>query len=157
MLSRFEYATVNGLHDGVGFVELDNKTPEETATLILQRLARNEDKPRDHYVEPTITDPLHFDKLHGPKTSFDHHSFPRGDVLSAVRMKEFQSRPRVELQENFLLGLTPLELFRRFKFIESNGNVCNGAFLCFGNEPCESIVPESPVSPSQWKHFVVAP
>jgi tetratricopeptide (TPR) repeat protein len=139
MLSRFEYATVNGLHDGAGFVELDNKTPEETATLILQRLARNEDKPRDHYVDRTITDPRHWDRLHGSSIPFDHRSFPRGDVLSHTRMKEFQSRPRVERQKDFLLGLTPMELFRRFKFLESNGNICNGGFLCFGNAPCELI------------------
>ena len=36
-----------------GFVELDHKTPEQTATLILERLALNEGKPKDHYTAGT--------------------------------------------------------------------------------------------------------
>jgi tetratricopeptide (TPR) repeat protein len=49
MLCRFDYATVEGLYSDAGFSELDNKTPEETSTLILQRLAINEGKPEDYY------------------------------------------------------------------------------------------------------------
>ena len=39
MLSRFDHATVGGLYSTTGFVELDHKTPEDTADLILERLA----------------------------------------------------------------------------------------------------------------------
>jgi tetratricopeptide (TPR) repeat protein len=49
MLCHFDRATVDGIYDTAGFVELDRKTPEEAATLILQRLAINEGKPKDHY------------------------------------------------------------------------------------------------------------
>jgi hypothetical protein len=41
MLCRFEYASVKGLYDTAGFVELDHKTPEQAAGLILQRLNAN--------------------------------------------------------------------------------------------------------------------
>jgi hypothetical protein len=47
MPCRFDYATADGLSPAAGFIELDNKTPEETATLILQRLALNEGRPQD--------------------------------------------------------------------------------------------------------------
>lgn len=50
MLCRFEHATVKGLYSTAGFVELDDKTPDEAAILVLQRLAKNEGQPRDHYV-----------------------------------------------------------------------------------------------------------
>jgi ATP/maltotriose-dependent transcriptional regulator MalT len=49
MLCRFEHAEVAGLYSTAGYVELDNKTPEQTAKLILERLAINEGRPKDHY------------------------------------------------------------------------------------------------------------
>jgi len=49
MLCRFARAQLKGLYDTAGFVELDDKTPEQTADLILERLALNEGKPKDHY------------------------------------------------------------------------------------------------------------
>ena len=50
MLCRFDGATVKGLYSIAGFIELDHKTPEQTASLILERLALNEGKPKDdHY------------------------------------------------------------------------------------------------------------
>ncbi len=42
MLSRFEKAEGRGLYGLAGFVELDDKTPEQFAQLILQRLARHD-------------------------------------------------------------------------------------------------------------------
>jgi hypothetical protein len=56
MPSRFGYANADGLTPAAGFIELDDKTPEQFATLILERLALNEGKPKDHYtkVAPTI-------------------------------------------------------------------------------------------------------
>ncbi len=56
MLCRFERAEVKGLYDTAGFVELDSKTPEQAAALILERLALNEGKPKDHFAaRPTPT------------------------------------------------------------------------------------------------------
>lgn len=53
MPTRFEYAEVDGLSDAAAFVELDDKTPDDLATLILERLALNEGKPKDFYTKPT--------------------------------------------------------------------------------------------------------
>jgi TIR domain len=53
MLCRFEHAKLQGLNENAGFVDLDHKTPEQTATLILERLALNEGKPRNHYTAGT--------------------------------------------------------------------------------------------------------
>jgi carboxypeptidase family protein/TIR domain-containing protein len=49
MLCRFDNATVKGLYSTAGFVDLDGKTPELTATRILERLALNEGKPKNYY------------------------------------------------------------------------------------------------------------
>lgn len=50
MLSRFDYAEADGLGPAAGFIELNGKTPEEFSRLILERLAINQDKPRDYYL-----------------------------------------------------------------------------------------------------------
>ncbi len=50
MLFRADDTEIRGLHDLEGFVPVDAFTPDEAVTLILQRLARNEDKPRDFYL-----------------------------------------------------------------------------------------------------------
>jgi tetratricopeptide (TPR) repeat protein len=55
MLCRFDDAEVTGLYSTAGFVELDHKTPEQTATLILERLALNEGKPKNHYTSNATT------------------------------------------------------------------------------------------------------
>ena len=52
MPSRFEHAPADGLAPTAGFIELDHKTPEQFATLILERLALNEGHPKDHYTKP---------------------------------------------------------------------------------------------------------
>lgn len=49
MLCRFGRAKLQGLYENAGFVELDDKTPEQTVKLILERLALNEGKPKNHY------------------------------------------------------------------------------------------------------------
>ncbi|HQR35935.1 MAG TPA: tetratricopeptide repeat protein [Blastocatellia bacterium] len=49
MPCRFEYAQADGLSPASGFIELDDKTPEQAANLILERLAINDNLPRDHY------------------------------------------------------------------------------------------------------------
>ena len=52
MLTRFNRVEGKGLYGLAGFIELDEKSPEETAKLILERLADNEGKPKDHYTKP---------------------------------------------------------------------------------------------------------
>ena len=51
MLARYGHSTIKGLFEGAGFVELDNKTPEDFAKLILERLALNENRDKKHYVK----------------------------------------------------------------------------------------------------------
>jgi NB-ARC domain len=55
MPSRFGYATVDGLSLAAGFIELDDKTPEQFATIILERLALNQGNPKNHYTRPAPT------------------------------------------------------------------------------------------------------
>jgi tetratricopeptide (TPR) repeat protein len=52
MLTRFERVEGKGLHGLAGYTDLDDLTPEQAATLILERLALNENKPKDHYTKP---------------------------------------------------------------------------------------------------------
>lgn len=56
MPTRFEYAEVEGLSEAAAFVELDDKTPDDLAALILERLALNEGKPKDFYTKPSSSD-----------------------------------------------------------------------------------------------------
>ncbi|MBV9926428.1 MAG: tetratricopeptide repeat protein [Acidobacteria bacterium] len=56
LLSRFEQAGVEGLYSDAGFVELDDKTPEDFARLILERLAVNEGRPKDFYTRRASPD-----------------------------------------------------------------------------------------------------
>jgi hypothetical protein len=55
MLCRFDHATVEGLFSDAGYVGLDDKTPEQAARLILQRLALNEGNPKDHFITESST------------------------------------------------------------------------------------------------------
>jgi hypothetical protein len=57
MLTRFEHTDGKGLHGLAGFIELDHKTPEQAATLILERLALNEGQPKDHYTKIAAPSP----------------------------------------------------------------------------------------------------
>jgi tetratricopeptide (TPR) repeat protein len=52
MPCRFEYAEVEGLGPAASFLELDKLSPREASTRILERLARNEEKPKDYYSKP---------------------------------------------------------------------------------------------------------
>lgn len=59
MLCRFNFAPVKGLFSTAGYVELDSKTPHETSVLILQRLALNEGRPSDYYLQEADPTPVH--------------------------------------------------------------------------------------------------
>lgn len=54
MLCRFDHASVKGLYSTAGFVELDHKSAEQFANLILERLADNEGQPKDYYTKPAL-------------------------------------------------------------------------------------------------------
>jgi tetratricopeptide (TPR) repeat protein len=51
MPCRFDHASADGLTPVGGFIELDDKTPEASAKLILERLALNESENRNHYLD----------------------------------------------------------------------------------------------------------
>ena len=53
MPTRFEHAEVDGLSEAAAFIELDDKTPQYLATRILERLALNEGRPKNHYTKRT--------------------------------------------------------------------------------------------------------
>jgi tetratricopeptide (TPR) repeat protein len=52
MLCRFDRGEVRGLYSTAGYVELDAMTPAQAADRILERLALNEGRPKDHYTKP---------------------------------------------------------------------------------------------------------
>lgn len=56
MPCRFDFASVDGLSAAAAFVELDDKSPEVAARLILERLAINEQRPKDHYIRPAMAE-----------------------------------------------------------------------------------------------------
>lgn len=55
LLGRFDRATVDGLYSDAGFIDFDQKTPAQTSTVILERLALNEGKPKDYYSKTDTT------------------------------------------------------------------------------------------------------
>ncbi|NOT86610.1 MAG: tetratricopeptide repeat protein [Lysobacter sp.] len=67
MPSRFEYAKADGLSPASGFIDLDDKTPDEFVTLILERLALNEGHPKDYYTKPAVV------VASAPKTLIPHN------------------------------------------------------------------------------------
>ena len=66
MLTRFDRVDGEGLYGLAGFIELDQKTPQQAVTLILERLALNEGKPKDHYKIISAVSPV-------LKTSIPHN------------------------------------------------------------------------------------
>ena len=84
VLCRFDHAQVDGLFRGAGFIELDHKAPDEFVTLILERLALNEGRPKNHYTTPAVV------VASAPKTSIPHNLpslqpfFGREDELKTI-------------------------------------------------------------------------
>lgn len=73
MLSRFDRVDGAGLHGLSGFIELDDKTPEQAATHILERLALNEGHAKDHYLRPSSSVIRHSNTPHNlPALPFFH-------------------------------------------------------------------------------------
>lgn len=85
MLCRYSRATVKGVHTNAGWMDLDCKTPEQAAGLILERLALNEGKSKNHYTAgPNLLPP-------SPRTSIPNNLprlqpfFGRKKELAAIR------------------------------------------------------------------------
>jgi hypothetical protein len=57
MLCRFDRVEVEGLYGLAGFIDLDDKTSDQVATLITERLALNENLPRDYYTSASSLAP----------------------------------------------------------------------------------------------------
>src|SRR4030095_7750754 len=57
MLCRFDRVEGQGLFGLAGFIDLDDMTPAEVATLIIERLALNEGYPKDYYTRDTPAGP----------------------------------------------------------------------------------------------------
>ena len=85
MLCRFDLVLPKGIYSTAGFVELEGLTPDQTAKLILERLADNEGKPQDFYTKPVAT------TGETPKTSIPNNLprlqpfFGRTDELKQIR------------------------------------------------------------------------
>ncbi len=83
-----------------------------------------------------VTDPKHFDELYRGAVAWDHDSsFQPWSALDLPTIDTFLNKYWVLRQEDFLLGLKPIEQFRRFGFIGDDGNLCRGAFLSFAEIP----------------------
>ncbi|MEZ5293909.1 MAG: tetratricopeptide repeat protein [Vicinamibacterales bacterium] len=67
MPCRFELAHADGLSPASAFIELDDKTPAQFETLILERLALNEGRSRDYYLATGAATGL------PPRTSIPHN------------------------------------------------------------------------------------
>ncbi|HEX3149955.1 MAG TPA: tetratricopeptide repeat protein [Gemmataceae bacterium] len=84
LLSRFDLTDGKDLFGLGGFIELDDKTAEQFATLILERLAINEGLPKNHYTKPP---PASGDT---PRTTIPHNLpslqpfFGREDELAKI-------------------------------------------------------------------------
>lgn len=50
MLCRFDHAELKGLYQSAGYLELDDKTPEQVAIRVLERLAIAEGRSKNHYL-----------------------------------------------------------------------------------------------------------
>lgn len=80
MLCRFDQARVDGIYENAGFVDFDDRTPEQAAQLILERLDQIDDRENLHTPDATpqrTTTPNNLPRLH----SF----FGREQQLKAIR------------------------------------------------------------------------
>lgn len=94
MPSRFDYANVDGLSPAAGYIELDGKTPQQFAELILTRLALNEGKNPDSNaaaqethlpnLDPTQNVPIKATKLNKHISKVDASKGKSDDGLKLV-------------------------------------------------------------------------
>ncbi|NJA04410.1 hypothetical protein HC024_01450 [Methylococcaceae bacterium WWC4] len=107
MPSRFDDADAGGLSDAAGFIELDQKTPDQFATLILQRLALNEGLPKNHYLDQSLGNQAAVWEQTPLQSSLDaHHKLLTLDALAnakelvAVLQADFARENPTELVPN---------------------------------------------------------
>jgi len=95
MLCRFNLATVKGLYSTAGFLELDDKKPDEVARCILERLALNEGKSKNHYLS------------HGALSTTRKHVAgpPAPSTTTSSGLPDALSRPTVS--HEFVIKLDP--------------------------------------------------
>jgi hypothetical protein len=117
MLCRFELAQAQGLYSTAGFVELDSKTAEQTAELILQRLAINESS--RHFFEP-----CRFDLDRFTEQSMETIMARNGLIGFAIScrslmlLRHCRDRIKLELGRSNIVVREPFVLDPRFKTAE---------------------------------------
>ena len=85
MLTRFDRVEGKGLRGLAGYTDLDELTPEQAASVILERLAVNEGRPKDFYNKPSSSD------AHPAQTAIPHNLprlqpfFGRENELAQIR------------------------------------------------------------------------
>jgi len=67
MLARFGRVEGKGLRNLAGYTDLDDLRPEQAVNEFLERLAVNENKPKDHYTKPSVSNGA------PPRTSIPHN------------------------------------------------------------------------------------
>jgi hypothetical protein len=103
MLCRFDRATVKGLYSTAGFVELDDKTPDQATALILERLALNEGKDPDFYLRVPVRHKL-------PTTQGLQRTRFQPLATLLHKFSAFAAFPKAELFEKNLTFFLPEEL-----------------------------------------------
>lgn len=91
MLCRFDQIDGDGLFGLGGFIDLDHKTPEQFANLILERLALNQGHSKDFYTRNSLADPdwpLESPPLHWPVAN--HEEAQRAFVQLLTRDARFR-------------------------------------------------------------------
>ena len=107
MLMRFDGVEPEGLYGLAGFSELDRKSPLEAASLILERLALNEAKPRDLYTAQLRPIPRSSPAASATEASMAAAPAARGSLL------QVQSWAPVPSPAN--LALPPIDLSDLFQ------------------------------------------
>ena len=116
LLSRFDRVEGQGLFGLAGFVDLDNKSPEEATTLILERLALNEGYPKDYYTRDTPAGPDW--PVVGPPLDWpvaDHSEAQRAFAQLITRAAPFRFLPIYGSSETGKSHLTKQFLGNAFK------------------------------------------
>jgi hypothetical protein len=113
MLARFGRVEGKGLRGLAGYTELDDLSPDQAADLILERLALNEGKPKDHYIAsvrraaPT--------ERQGPRIYDDRVAAKlRSEVGKLLRFPDAfpdKTSPSVGILESMLVNQLPRRVF----------------------------------------------
>jgi hypothetical protein len=104
MLTHFQKVDGEGLFGLGGFIELDDKTAGEAATLILERLALNEGLPKNHYTGtvsmPPSTPASHTPTAAKPNAAAIQMWQKKKDFLEVQRALASGAAQKFEIQEH---------------------------------------------------------